>query len=165
MSVLKEKVIKEDGTKEWKPFTLPPGGDTLPIGTIVEIPDDTEIPYGYELVEDENAEVEMKNGYTISPNEKFKLQKHGNLVSLNCIIKAEESIPNDTAEIVMTLPNEYAPKDVFYDVVGLGYSGYNGWTVNTIGTILINKNGNIQIKTNTDDNVIRYAFINLMWVV
>lgn len=46
---------------------LQPGGDTLPIGAIVEIPNGTEIPYGYELVSNGYGEYSIKSSQSITP--------------------------------------------------------------------------------------------------
>lgn len=155
----------KDENGQWKELLLPPSGDTTPIGGIIEIPDDMEVPYGWEEVEDETANVEMQNNYTITNNENFVLEKSGNIVTLRCIVKAEDKISADNTDNIMILPEGYRPKKSFYDAVGLGYDNYNGWRVNTIGSIIVNSNGNIVIRANSDTNKISYAFINLMWVV
>lgn len=97
---------------EWKEVILPPSGDTLPIGSIVEIPDDMEVPYGYELVEDEWINAELKTGVTaitMGGSSVPQFKKEGNKVSIRGAVQITWDGIHNT--VLFNLPVGYRPSN------------------------------------------------------
>ena len=92
-----------DENGKWQELYLPPTGDTLPIGTVVDYDGDV-VPYGYEKVDDPNENMVIDHLY---------ITKVGKMVYVNGIYTMNAS------SVTFSLP--YTSKNVLYfPITGLG---------------------------------------------
>ena len=122
------------------------GGDTLPIGAIVDYDGDT-IPEGYEGVNETAVNLKTSIIHQVTPTVGSNYELYGNTyyykVGSRVHVHVGISINAQTYTTILTLPVGFRPKTMlgFVDV-GSGLDKYAGFQINPDGTInTIAKNG------------------------
>lgn len=92
-------------TNEWERLMLPPVGDTLPIGSVVDYDGDT-IPYGWEEVKEITGQItKLNENITINS---YTLIKIDNIVTFTITIVSDSALSNATE--LIQLPEGFWPR-------------------------------------------------------
>lgn len=139
--------------------------DTLPIGSIVEIPDDVEIPSGYEEVEDSNKIKSIDASEIITPATGFslhssKLIKQENHYS-GYVIMSKSSNFTDGQEEIATINKTFNSDYNMFGVSGPGGASYIWSIPNNLAYIYIRWDGKILAKAEKTDSYIKF-YINVL---